>query len=86
MWWTRGERLARGGAGVGKGRAGRARRHCRQHTRGTPGGRGDEHAPGSVAVGAPGSISAPTRRADSAGASSMTESDSISVSDVARAV
>ena len=52
----------------------------------TPGGRGDEHAPGSVAVGAPGSISAPTRRANSAGASSMIESDSISVSDVARAV
>ena len=87
MWWTRGERLARGGAGVGKGRAGRARRHCRQHTRGTPGGRGDEHAPGSVAVGAPdGSISAPTLRADSAGTSSMIKSDSISVSDVARAV
>ena len=56
----------------------------------TPGvhpGHGDEHAPGLVAVGAPdGSISAPTRRANSAGASSMIESDSISVSDVARAV
>jgi hypothetical protein len=74
MWWTRGERRRRRGQ--------RPRRPCPKtlpaaHTRGTPGGRGDEHAPGSVAVGAPGSISAPTRRADSAGASSMIKSDSI---------
>ena len=63
------------------GRAGRARGHCRQHSRGTPGGRrGDEHAPGSVAVGAPAdeTISAPPRRADSASALSMIESVSIS--------
>ena len=53
------------------------------------GRRGDEHAQalGSAAVGAPADEIniVPTRRADSAGASSMIQSDSISVSDVARA-
>ena len=51
------------------------------------GGAGDEHSPGSVAACAPtdGTISPTTRCADSAGASSMIESDSISVvSDAAR--
>ena len=50
------------------------------------GRRGDEHAHalGSVAVGAADGMSiVPTRCADSAGASSMIRSDSISVSDVA---
>ena len=50
--------------------------------------RGDEHAHalGSVAVGAPADEMniVPTRCADSAGASSIIESDSISVSDAAR--
>ena len=57
--------------------------------RGTPSGRrGDEHAHalGSVEAGAPadGMNIVPTRRADSAGASSMIRSDSISVSDATR--
>ena len=50
--------------------------------------RGDEHAHalGSVATGAPadGMSIVPTRRADSAGVSSMILSDSISVSDATR--
>jgi hypothetical protein len=56
--------------------------------RGTPSGRrGDEHvhALGSVEVGAADGMNiVPTRRAESAGASSMILSDSISVSDATR--